>query len=106
LPDREEIDRAWRSVIRELEADVERLRAGATLTYDVRMSSAQWSAPTMPGPLPDEYAQHVLGLIDAQREAIEHLEHTRQTAAGHLDALRAVGSAIDRPGSVYLDVEG
>ncbi len=106
MPDRDEIDRSWRTVIRELEADVERLRAGAPLEYDTKIASAHWSPPEMPGPLPDEYAQHVLGLIEAQREAIEHVERLRRTTAEHLDALRAVGSAQERPGSVYLDVEG
>jgi hypothetical protein len=106
LPSREEIDAAWRGIIRELEDDLERLRAGTARAGEAPMPSAQWSAPSIPGPLPDEYAQHVLGLIEAQRQAIEQLERNRRTAAEHLDALRAVGSAIDRPGSVYLDVEG
>lgn len=106
MPSREEIDAAWRGIIRELEADLDRLRAGTSWAGEPYLTSAQWSAPAMPGPLPDEYAQHVLGLIEAQREAIEQLERTRRTTAEHLDALRAVGSAIDRPGSVYLDVEG
>jgi hypothetical protein len=106
LPDREHVDASWGTILRELEDDLERLRAGLPTEGEPRITSAEWSAPAIPGPLPDEYAQYVLGLIEAQREAIERLERSRQTTLVHLDALRAVGSAIDQPGSVYLDVEG
>ena len=106
MPERAHTDASWGAIIRELEDDLERLRSGAPADGLTRITSAEWSAPAIPGPLPDEYAQHVLGLIEAQREAIEQLERARQTTVEHLDALRAVGSAIDQPGSVYLDVEG
>ncbi len=106
MPDREAIDASWRLVIGELEADLARLSSGELGGDGARIVSADWSAPAMAGPLPDEYAHHVRSLIESQRQAIEQLEEERRVAAEHLSAVRAAESTRDRSRSVYLDVEG
>ena len=104
MPDYEAIDASWRLVIGELEADIARLNSGDLA--GTRIGSADWSAPAMAGPLPDEYAQHVRGLIEAQREAIERLEEERRIAGEHIVAVRAAEKTREHSRSVYLDVEG
>lgn len=104
MPDYEAIDASWRLVIAELEADIATLNSGKIA--GARIASADWSPPAMAGPVPDEYAQHVRGLIESQREAIERLDEERRVTGDHLSAIRAAESTRHPARSIYLDVEG
>ena len=103
MPDREQITESWRVILAELEADVARVRAGSV---GERLVSADWSPPTVLGPLPEEYAHHVRDLIEAQREALAAIEHARRSTGAQIGALRATESTADERRPVYLDVEG
>lgn len=106
MPDWEAIDASWRQVIGELEADIARINSGELSAGSGRLASADWSAPAMPGPLPDEYAQHVRALIESQRQAIERLEEERRQASDHLAAVRSAERTRDHSPPLYLDREG
>ena len=105
MPDHESIGASWRLIISELEDDLARLNSGEVLDEGGRIASADWSPPTVVGPLPDEYAPAVRDLIARQRVAIEALEEARRKTAGHLSAVRAAEPARGQS-PVYLDVEG
>lgn len=101
MPDREEINASWRLILGELENDLARLKAGE----GGRIASADWSPPTIVGPLPDEYAHTVRELIEQQRIALEELEEARRRTGEHLTAVKAAEPARGHI-SAYLDVEG
>jgi hypothetical protein len=105
LPDREAINASWRLILGELEDDIARLKSGQVLDDGGRIASADWSPPTIVGPLPDEYAQTVRDLIEQQRIALEGLAEARRRTGEHLAAVRAAGPARGHQ-SAYLDVEG
>lgn len=102
MPDREEINASWRLILGELEDDVARLRSG---DLEGRIASADWSPPTLVGPLPDEYAHTVRDLIEQQRLALEALEEARRSTGDRLAAVRAAEPARGHQ-AAYLDVEG
>ena len=102
MPDREQINASWRLILGELESDVARLRSG---DLEGRISSADWSPPTIVGPLPDEYAHAVRELIEQQRLALEALEEARKSTGERLTAVRAAEPARGHQ-AAYLDVEG
>ncbi|MBX3099304.1 MAG: hypothetical protein KF761_06950 [Salinibacterium sp.] len=89
----------------ELEGDLARLTSGEALDDGGRIASADWSPPTMIGPLPDEYAHAVRDLIDRQRIALEALEETRRKTGDHLAAIKAA-EPVRGHQAAYLDVEG
>ena len=101
-PDREQINASWRLILGELESDVARLQAG---DFDGRIASADWSPPTIVGPLPDEYAHAVRELIEQQRLALESLEETRRRTGEYLAAVKAA-APVRGDHAAYLDVEG
>ena len=105
MPDREEITASWRLILGELEGDLARLESGEALDGGGRIASADWSPPTMVGPLPDEFAHAVRELIGKQREAIEAIDEARRRTAEHLAAIKAAEPARGHQ-SAYLDVEG
>jgi len=105
LPDREEINASWRLILGELEGDLARLKSGEVLEHGGRIASADWSPPTIVGPLPDEYANTVRELIEQQRIALEELEEARRRTGEHLAAVKAAEPARGHI-SAYLDVEG
>ncbi|MBU1588539.1 MAG: hypothetical protein KKH51_11415 [Actinobacteria bacterium] len=105
MPDREEINASWRMILGELEGDLARLKSGEVLEDGGRIASADWSPPTIVGPLPDEYAHTVRDLIDQQRIAIEALDEARRKTGEHLAAVRAA-EPVRGHQSAYLDVEG
>ena len=105
MPDREEINASWRLILGELESDLARLKSGEVLDDGGRIASADWSPPTIVGPLPDEYANAVRELIGQQREALEALEEARRRTGEHLSAVKAAEPARG-PQPAYLDVEG
>lgn len=105
MPDREEINASWRLILGELEGDLARLKSGEVLEDGGRIASADWSPPTIVGPLPDEYANAVRELIDQQRVAIEALDEARRRTGEHLSAVKAAEPARGHQ-SAYLDVEG
>jgi hypothetical protein len=104
LPEQTAVDE-WRLIISDLESDVARLKTGELIAGE-RIASADWSPPTIVGPLPDEYAQHVRALIQAQLEAITALEEAKRATGERIAALRAVDRTRQSTGAVYLDVEG
>jgi len=104
LPDHEAIHESWRLIIEQLETDLARVQSGASASNGHRVVSAQWSAPAVAGPLPDEYANYVRELIERQREAVTRLEQARRITAEHLGAVRAASAGTGE--AVYLDVEG
>ena len=101
MPDREEINASWRTILGELEGDLARLTSGEP----GRIASADWSPPTIVGPLPGEYAHTARDLIDRQRIALEALEDARRTTGERLAAVRAAGPSRGQQ-AAYLDVEG
>lgn len=105
MPDREEINASWRLILAELEGDLARLKSGEVLEDGGRIVSADWSPPTLVGPLPDEYAHAVRELIDQQRLAIEALDEARRKTGEHLSAVKAAEPARGHQ-PAYLDVEG
>lgn len=105
MPDREQINASWRLILGELEGDLARLKSGEVLEDGGRIASADWSPPTIVGPLPDEYAHAVRELIDQQRIAIEALDEARRRTGEHLSAVKAAEPARGHQ-SAYLDVEG
>ncbi|MCU1412622.1 MAG: hypothetical protein JWR04_3329 [Rhodoglobus sp.] len=105
MPDREEINASWRLILGELETDLARLKSGEVLDDGGRIASADWSPPTIVGPLPDEYAHAVRALIEQQREAIEVLDEARRKTGEHLAAVKAAEPARGQQ-PAYLDVEG
>ena len=105
MPEYEAINASWRLILSELENDLARLNSGEVLDEGGRIVSADWSPPTVVGPLPDEYAHAVRDLIERQRVALEALEQARRTTAGHLSAVRAAEPARGQ-NPVYLDAEG
>ena len=105
MPDREAVTASWRLILSELENDLARLNSGEVLDDGGRIVSADWSPPTLVGPLPDEYAHTVRDLIDRQRVTLEALEEARRKTAEHLAALRAAEPPRGQQ-PVYLDVEG
>ena len=105
MPDREEITASWRIILGELEGDLARLQSGAALDDGGRIVSADWSPPTIVGPLPDEYAHAVRELIEQQRLALEALEEARKSTGERLTAVRAAEPARGHQ-AAYLDVEG
>ena len=104
-PDREEINASWRHILGELEGDLARLESGEALDDGGRIASADWSPPTIVGPLPDEYAHAVRELIGKQRLAIEALDEVRRRTAEHLSAVKAA-EPVRGHQAAYLDVEG
>jgi hypothetical protein len=104
LPDRDELTASWRLILDELENDLARLRSGEALDGR-RIVSADWSPPTVVGPIPDEYAHAVRELIAQQRTAIEALEDARRKTGEHLAAVRAAEPSRGYQ-AAYLDVEG
>ena len=88
-------------ILGELERDLARLKSGE----GGRIASADWSPPTIVGPLPDEYAHMVRDLIEQQRLTLEALEDARRTTADHLAAVKAAEPARGHQ-AAYLDVEG
>lgn len=102
MPNYEAITESWRVILAELESDVERLKTGEP----GRLTSADWSPPTIVGPLPDEYAHYVRELIEAQREAIVALEDARRQTSDRLTAVRAASATTATAGAIYLDTEG
>lgn len=102
LPDHDEVHESWRLIIAELEADLARVQSGDVAGS--RLASADWSAPALVGPLPDEYALYVRELIERQREAVTRLEQARRVTGEHIGAVRAASSSTGE--AVYLDVEG
>ena len=105
MPEHEAINASWRLILSELENDLARLNSGEVLDDGGRIASADWSPPTLVGPLPDEYAHAVRDLIERQRVALEALEEARRRTAGHLSAVRAAEPARGQ-NAVYLDIEG
>jgi hypothetical protein len=105
LPDREEINASWRLILGELEGDLVRLKSGEVLEDGGRIASADWSPPTIVGPLPEEYAHTVRELIEQQRAAIETLDEARRRTGEHLAAVKAAEPARGHQ-AVYLDIEG
>lgn len=105
MPDREEINASWRLILEELEGDLARVKSGEVLEDGGRIASADWSPPTIVGPLPDEYAHAVRELIDQQRVAIEALEEARRKTAERLSAVKAAEPSRGHQ-AAYLDVEG
>jgi hypothetical protein len=105
LPDREEINASWRLILGELESDLARLKSGEVLDDGGRIASADWSPPTIVGPLPDEYAHAVRSLIEQQRDAIGTLTEARRRTGEHLSAVRAA-EPLRGQQAAYLDVEG
>ncbi len=101
MPDREEVNASWRMILGELESDLARLTSGEA----GRIASADWSPPTLVGPLPDEYAHTVRDLIDRQRIALEVLDDARRKTGEHLAAVRAAEPSRGQQ-AAYLDVEG
>ena len=102
MPDHEAIHESWQLIIGELEADLARVQSGHLAGS--RIVSADWSPPSIVGPLPDEYANYVRELIERQREAVTRLEQARRVTGEHLGAVRAASSSTGE--AVYLDVEG
>ncbi len=88
-------------ILGELETDLARLSSGD----GGRIASADWSPPTIVGPLPDEYAHTVRDLIERQRLALEALEEERRRTGEHLSAVKAAEPARGHQ-PAYLDVEG
>lgn len=105
LPDRAEINASWRSLLGEFEGDLARLKSGQVLDDGGRIASAEWSPPTVAGPLPDEYAHAVRELIDQQRAAIEALEEAKRRTGEHLAAVKAAEPPRGHQ-AAYLDIEG
>ncbi|MCU1579288.1 MAG: hypothetical protein JWP19_1492 [Rhodoglobus sp.] len=105
MPDREAINASWRLILGELDADLARLKSGEVLEDGGRIASADWSPPTIVGPLPDEYAHAVRELIEQQRIAIEALDETRRRTGEHLAAVKGAEPARGHQ-AAYLDVEG
>ena len=105
MPDREEVTASWRLILGELESDLARLKSGEVLDDGVRIASADWSPPTIVGPLPDEFAHAVRALIEQQREAIEVLDETRRRTGEHIAAIKAAEPPRGQQ-PAYLDVEG
>ena len=104
-PDYGAITASWRLIISELEKDLARLNSGEVLDDGGRIVSADWSPPTLVGPLPDEYAHTVRDLIERQRIALEALEEARRKTGEHIAAVRAA-EPVRGQQPVYLDVEG
>ena len=104
-PDRIEVNASWRLIINELEGDLARITSGEVLDDGGRIASADWSPPTMVGPLPDEYANAVRDLIERQRIALEALEESRRKTGDHLAAVKAA-EPVRGHQAAYLDVEG
>jgi alpha-galactosidase/6-phospho-beta-glucosidase family protein len=105
LPEPAEVSASWRLILGELESDLARMASGAALEDGGRIGSADWSPPTVLGPLPDEYAETVRGLIARQRLALEALEDHQRRTGEHLAAVRAAEPARGQQ-AAYLDVEG
>lgn len=105
MPDREEINASWRLILGELEGDLARLKSGEVLDDGGRIVSADWSPPTIVGPLPDEYAHAVRELIEQQRVAMEALDEAKRRTGEHLSAVRAAEPPRGQQ-AAYLDVEG
>lgn len=101
MPEQAAAPQSWTDIISGLEADLEVLKAGDA---PPNPASGSWTAPTVTGPLPDEYANHVRALIEQQREVITVLEEARRRAGEHLVAVRAAETRVET--AVYLDVEG
>ena len=101
MPEGETIPHTWENIIADLESDLELLKTG---NAPPRPASTPWTAPTSAGPLPEEYANYVRGLIEKQREAIVELEAARKSTAERLAAVRSAETRVEQ--SVYLDVEG
>ena len=103
MPESRDEPLSWGAVIRSLEADLERLRAG--MSADGELPEG-WSAPDIPGPLPEEYALQVRALIAAQREMMVALEGQRRAVSERIAAVRAAAATGPDAGAVYLDAEG
>lgn len=101
MPDREEINASWRLILGELESDLARLNSGE----GGRIASADWSPPTIVGPLPDEFAHTVRDLIEQQRLTLEALDSERRRTGERLAAVKAAEPARGHQ-AAYLDVEG
>lgn len=104
MPDQETINESWRLVLDDLEVDLARVQSGTFADRGERLSSADWSPPSVAGPMPEEYANHVRELIERQRDAVLRLDEARRVTGEHLGALRAASASTGD--SVYLDVEG
>ena len=105
MPEPAEVSASWRLILGELESDLARMASGTALEDGGRIGSADWSPPTILGPVPDEYAETVRGLIVRQRLALEALEEAKRRTGEHLAAVRAAEPAGGHK-AAYLDVEG
>lgn len=105
MPEPAEVAASWRLILGELESDLARVASGTALEDGGRIGSADWSPPTILGPVPDEYAETVRGLIARQRLALEALEEAKRRTGEHLAAVRAAEPARGQ-NAAYLDVEG
>lgn len=88
----------WAAILDRFEADIAVAVSGGT--------PQPWVPATDPGPLPPELLERAARVLDAQRETLTILVSTRQDAAEHLEALKAVPGSRGSGHPLLLDALG
>ncbi|WP_148045135.1 hypothetical protein [Arthrobacter oryzae] len=102
---------AWMAVLDVLEAAVEAAERALNdplgpLASAHGVAAARWSAPSLSGPLPAAASRRAVALAAAQERVSERLEAARRDVIRQLNAVKSVPGVGERPGAVYLDLNG
>ncbi len=102
---------AWMAVLDVLEAAVDAADRALNdplgpLASAHGVAPARWSAPSLSGPLPAEARRRAVALAAAQERVAGRLEAARRDVIRQLNAVKSVPGVGERPGAVYLDLNG
>jgi len=97
----------WESILSGLERDLTLLQTnGADAATTARLAFPAGALPRVSGPIPAHLVARAQRVLDAQREALTHLQQALASTSRHIAAVRSVPQVSGRGASVYLDAVG